>query len=113
MITANRGGGQVALFDDNRNRCTLNQTRDTMNRKRRVRITVENTTLFVRRSVQTSGWCPECPAQIQMISPEEAAALTGVSTRTIYRWVEVENPHFTETSEGSLLICPNSLPLSI
>lgn len=84
-----------------------------MNRKRRVKITVENNTLFVRRSAQALVWCPECPARIQMISPEAAAALAGVSTRTIYRWVEIEHPHFTETSEGSLLICPNSLPLSI
>ena len=84
-----------------------------MNRKRRVKITVENNLLVVRRSSQTLVWCPECPARIQMITPEEAATLTGVSTRTIYRWVEVEHPHFTETSEGRLLVCPNSLPLSI
>lgn len=84
-----------------------------MNRKRRVKITFENTLLVVRRASQTLVWCPECAARTQMISPEEAATLKGVSTRTIYRWVEVEHPHFTETSEGSLLICPNSLPLSI
>jgi hypothetical protein len=113
MITANRSGGQVWLFDDNRNRCTLNQTGGAMNRRRRVKITVENNLLVVRRSSQMLVWCPECPAQIQMITPEEAATLAGVSTRDIYRWVEVEHPHFTETPEGRLMVCPNSLTLSI
>lgn len=84
-----------------------------MNRKRRIKITVENNLLVVRRSSQTLVWCPKCRAQIQMITPEEAAKFTGVSTRTIYRWVELEHPHFTETPEGRLLICPNSLLPSI
>lgn len=113
MIGAIQGGGQVRLFDENRNRCTLDQTGGAMNRKRRVKITVENNLLVVRRSSQALVWCSECPAQIQMITPEEAATLTGVSTRTIYRWVDVEHPHFTETPEGRLLVCPNSLPHSI
>jgi len=84
-----------------------------MNRTRRIKITIENKLLVVRRSSQTLVWCSECPAQIQMITAEEAATLTGVSTRTIYRWVEVEHPHFTETGEGRLMVCPNDLPLSI
>jgi len=113
MIGAIQGSGQVRLFDEKRNRCTLDQTGGAMNRKRRVKITVENNLLVVRRSSQALVWCSECPAQIQMITPEEAATLTGVSTRTIYRWVDVEHPHFTETPEGRLLVCPNSLPHSI
>jgi excisionase family DNA binding protein len=113
MIGANQAGGQIRLFDENRNRCTLNQTGGAMNRKRSVKITVENNLLIVRHSSRALVCCPECPAQIQMITPEEAATLVGVSTRTIYRWVEVEHPHFTETPEGRLLVCPNSLPLSI
>lgn len=47
-----------------------------------------------------------------MLSPDEAAALTGVGARTIYRWVEAGLVHFAETAEGSLLICLNSLPSS-
>jgi len=48
-----------------------------------------------------------------MIMPDEAVMLAHVSARTIYRWVEAEQLHFTETPEGCLLVCPNSLPLSI
>jgi excisionase family DNA binding protein len=44
-----------------------------------------------------------------MVTPDEAAAVVGVSTRTIYRWIEAEKLHFTETAGGLLTICLNSL----
>lgn len=45
-----------------------------------------------------------------MITPSEAAAIAGVTVRTINRWVEAERLHFAETGDGLLLICPNSVP---
>jgi hypothetical protein len=42
--------------------------------------------------------------------PELAAALSGVTPRTIYRWVEDEKVHFRETPAGLLLVCAESLP---
>jgi excisionase family DNA binding protein len=80
-----------------------------MNRKRRIEVTVENSLMIVRRSAHAPVWCAECPTRIQMITPDEAAALTGVSTRTIYRWVETHQLHFVETEAGRLLVCPDSL----
>jgi excisionase family DNA binding protein len=44
-----------------------------------------------------------------MVTADEAATVTSVGTRTIYRWVEEGKIHFTEEPEGSLLICLNSL----
>jgi len=44
-----------------------------------------------------------------MITPEEAAALCEVSTRTIYRWLESGAIHFSETASEGLLICLSSL----
>jgi len=46
-----------------------------------------------------------------MGTPEEAAMMAGVSWRTISQWVEEGRVHFTETPEGLLLICINSVPL--
>ena len=83
-----------------------------MNRKRRIEITVENTLLIIRRSPLPLVWCAECPAPTQMLAPEEAAALLGVNTRTIYVQVESGRLHFVETPEGKLLVCPNSLSTS-
>jgi len=50
---------------------------------------------------------------VEMITPNEAAKLAGISSRSVYRLVEAESIHFTETRDGSLLICLNSLYRSI
>jgi len=44
-----------------------------------------------------------------MISPEQAARIARVSTRTIYAWLEAGKVHFLDTPEASLLICMDSL----
>jgi hypothetical protein len=43
-----------------------------------------------------------------MITPVDAAVLARVSTRTIYRWIEAEKLHFTETPDGLLHVCLNA-----
>lgn len=76
-------------------------------------------TIIERRQIQIirhrkpgmPAWCNGCSAHVRMITPEEAAALTQVTTRTIYRWVEAGELHFAETPEGALLICPDSLTI--
>ncbi len=85
-----------------------------MKRTRRMEITVETNLLVIRRSTnRTPVWCVECSSPVQLITPEETAALAGVSTRTVYRRVERGQFHFVETDGGRLLICPNYLPTSI
>jgi hypothetical protein len=44
-----------------------------------------------------------------MVTPDEAAQLCHVSTRTIYRRIETGRFHFTETQKGFSLICLQSL----
>jgi hypothetical protein len=44
-----------------------------------------------------------------MLGAEEAAALTGLGQRAIFRRVEDGRLHFTENPSGTLLICLNSL----
>jgi excisionase family DNA binding protein len=44
-----------------------------------------------------------------MATPEEAAAIAGVSTRAIYRWIEAGELHFLEGPERNLLVCSTSL----
>jgi hypothetical protein len=55
--------------------------------------------------------CDQCPIAIaSLVTPDEAAIVTGISTRAIYRWVEARIIHFRETANGSLLVCLNSFP---
>ena len=54
-------------------------------------------------------WCTACASYTVMVAPQQAALLTGLSVRTINRSVESHLVHFTETDEGLLLLCVNSL----
>jgi excisionase family DNA binding protein len=81
-----------------------------MQRKRKTEITLEiNQTFVIKRRQKVQAWCPTCAESVSLVTADEAATVIGVSTRTIYRWVEAEKLHFSETAEGSLLICCNSL----
>ncbi|MBI3650414.1 MAG: hypothetical protein HY231_05135 [Acidobacteria bacterium] len=66
--------------------------------------------LILKREVGNRQiWCATCKESVLAWKPEEAAVVKGISARTIYRWVEAERLHFTESSDGLLLICFNSL----
>ena len=81
-----------------------------MKQKRRTEITVEtHQTFVISRRQKVRAWCATCAESVLMVTADEAATVTGVSARTIYRWVEAEKLHFAETAEGALLICCNSL----
>ena len=83
-----------------------------MMKRRRTEITVEIRSLVLRRASQHSPlYCTTCSLPTLLITPDEAAVLAGVSTRTIYRFVETEQLHYAEAG-GRLLVCPNSLPIT-
>ena len=67
-------------------------------------------TLVIGSSRQPArAWCPGCAAEIEMLTPEQAAAIVKVTPRTVYRWLEAQLLHFVEDPEGMPLICRNSL----
>jgi len=73
--------------------------------------TVERSETFVirRQSEIVTKWCSGCGATARMLKPEDAARLTGVSTRSIYSGIEAGNAHSVELTGGELLICISSL----
>ena len=82
-----------------------------MRRKKKTEIIVERDQVLVikRLDSQAAEWCERCRKETRMISVDEAAAVAGISARTVYRRVEEDLVHFTETPEGGLLICITSL----
>jgi hypothetical protein len=78
---------------------------------KRTEITIETRrVLVVRRRQFLRGWCQACLAEVQMITPNEAATLASVSARTIYRWIEEARLHFSEEErDGTLLVCADSV----
>ena len=75
-------------------------------------VRVETSSLAVIRPARGSIelWCPQCSAIVRMITPEQAACLSGLAPRAIYRRVENGELHFTEIDSGGLLVCADSLP---
>ena len=78
---------------------------------KRSETTIETHEVWVIRKPRPArfSFCSECAAEAQMLTPEEAAGLARLSLRSIYRWVEDGRLHFTETPDGKLFICLNSL----
>jgi len=53
--------------------------------------------------------CVECRQEVSWLTPNQVAALTGLTLREIFRRIESNTLHFSETPPGLLHICPNSL----
>ena len=78
---------------------------------KRTKIIIEtDRELVVSRRLETYvAWCENCAGMVTMVTVDEAAVLASASSRSIFRQVENGKLHFTETPEGQLFICPNSL----
>ena len=61
----------------------------------------------VGRSVE--GWCQGCGGMATLVTPEDAATLTGTGARSIYRLVEAGEIHWADGPEHLLLVCLASL----
>src|SRR5579859_1604912 len=115
-VDSRRNGGRLQSARGPASRVALVVPGDGLKRKRIVRtaeMTIETEENVVLRGSAnqraTLMWCPSCRRKVEMVTPEQAARSAGVSTRTIYRWVEAEKLHFSEARDASLLICLDSL----
>lgn len=85
-----------------------------MKREKKTEVFVETEVeIEVKRRTRRLGpvWCAQCAAPVEMVPPDVAALVAEVSARAVFAWVEAGRIHFTETPEGALLVCLNSLPL--
>ncbi|MCA1849650.1 MAG: hypothetical protein LC672_01015 [Acidobacteria bacterium] len=84
-----------------------------MGTKRRTEISIETDRLLVisrrRRRRAAVAQCTVCGPGAGMITVDEAATLARASAWMIYRLAGAGQLHFTETPEGSILICLRSL----
>jgi hypothetical protein len=80
-------------------------------RRKRTEITVEiDRLVVVREHKRVFAWCASCARHREMLATDDAAIAAHVTSRTIFHWVESGKIHYSETPEGLLLICPESLP---
>ena len=85
--------------------------RRTTARMKRTETIIETHEVWVvrRPAGPFSAWCPDCEGRPPMLTPEEAAGLSGLSLRAIFRLVEAGGVHFLETACGRLFVCPATL----
>ncbi len=77
--------------------------------KRITRITLETERVLVRGQRSLDVWCEVCGAQVQMVTLGEASRIAGVSELVVCRRVDARSFHSTETTDGRIFICLNSL----
>lgn len=80
-----------------------------MRKKRMTETTLETkqAMVFIRPHSSALVLCEQCACGMLML--DEAVAISQVSSRQIYHWVDSGLIHFTETPEGMLLLCLKSL----
>lgn len=77
--------------------------------KRRIELSIETEKITLQGPAPAISWCGECEKHSMRITSEQAALLAGVSEMLIYRMIETERLHHTETADGRLRICMTSL----
>jgi predicted DNA-binding transcriptional regulator AlpA len=84
---------------------------EAMRRKKVTEITVETRqiTIIRRRQKTVCVWCAACAEEVEMVTPEQVAEVTGLSMRAIYQQVEQGRFHFIETAEGQMRLGLNSV----
>jgi len=81
---------------------------------RSTQITIETSRiLIIRRGRSTRTQCQECAREVDVVGLEEASVLTGMTQPALRECVGNGKWHFSESSEGALLICLDSLMKSM
>ena len=77
---------------------------------KQTKITIETDSLLVLRGRSSlRGWCPQCAAEGEMIPVEGVGVISNLAPPEVEAWLESESIHRTQSSDGSQLICLNSM----
>lgn len=85
-----------------------------MGKRKEQRIEIHERLIVRTASGSLPALCDACSAgDAILLSPEQASALTGIPTRTIYRCVEAGTIHYKEAPNGKLTVCVKTLLLGL
>jgi len=77
---------------------------------KQVTITIETSSLLLLRSRNSMRvWCPQCAAEGEMIALENTGAISNLDQRALEQWLNSADLHRSQATDGSPLICLNSL----
>ena len=77
---------------------------------KRMKITIETDSLLIVQGRNSRrAWCPLCAAEGEMIALVSAEAISDLERTVIEEWLQSEELHRLQATDGSTLICLNSL----
>lgn len=77
---------------------------------RQTKITIETDSLLILRAGNSKrAWCPRCAAEGEMIALKEAGVISNHEPTALEDWLNSAELHRSQASDGSTLICLNSL----
>ena len=77
---------------------------------KRTRITIETDSLLILRSRGSRrAWCPRCAAEADMIALDEVGVISNLQRPAMEEWLNSGELHRSRATDGSTLICLNSL----
>jgi hypothetical protein len=77
---------------------------------KQMRITIETDSLLVLRGRSSlRAWCPQCGAEGEMIPLDGVGVVSNLPSREVEKWIQSEDLHRSQGSDGAALICLNSL----
>lgn len=75
-----------------------------------MKITIETDSLLVIRGRKAlPAWCTQCGTESEMIPLNDLGVISNLSPAEVEIWLEYEAIHRSQASDGTSLICLNSL----
>jgi len=73
-------------------------------------ITVETDSLLILRGRNSiRAWCPRCAVEVEMIAMNDTGAISNLDQPELHEWLNSEELHRLQATDGSTLTCLNSL----
>jgi hypothetical protein len=77
---------------------------------KQTRITIETESLLILRGrTSRRAWCPQCATEGEVIALEEVGIISNLDRSEFEEWINSGELHWSESPDGSTIICLNSL----
>jgi len=77
---------------------------------KQTKVTIEHDSLLVLRGrTSRRAWCALCAKEREMIALDDTAIISNLDRPALEEWLNSEGLHRSQTPDGSILICLNSL----
>lgn len=74
------------------------------------KITVETESLtIIRRAKAFVAWCPDCRAEVEVLTLEPDGSAGGISSSQLRGWLATDRLHFWQPPAGQVQVCLTSL----